>query len=435
MALADELPAPLPPRRRAPATESPPEPPLPAPAPVPAAAEMPPAPLPVPAGAPAPVPAAAEMPPAPLPVPAGAPAPGPAGDSRPVREVELDWRSVVVVLAAFVVLVAVTALVGSAPRTVAALCVATILALGLNPLVEGVRRRLRLGRPAAVAAVLALAATVVAVLGLLLVPAAIRQARDLGAELPEVVAELGDLPFVGDDLEEAGVPEEVEEALRDLPDRLAGDTTPLERAARSAADGLLAALVTVLFAITLLVDGERLLRGARRLVPAGHRAKAERTAFVAYEVVGRYVAGSLLVAAIAGVAVLVAGLVLGVPLTPLAAAWVALWDLVPQIGGAAGGIPFVLLGFTQGVGTGLACAAFFVVYLQLENNVLGPLLVGQAVKLSPPATMTAALVGVSAGGVVGALLAVPLVGAAKAVYLELRPDRQEPADPRYRAAG
>ncbi|HWI04032.1 MAG TPA: AI-2E family transporter, partial [Acidimicrobiales bacterium] len=47
--------------------------------------------------------------------------------------------------------------------------------------------------------------------------------------------------------------------------------------------------------------------------------------------------------------------------------------------------------------------------------------VGRSVKLSPPATMTAALIGVSAGGVVGALLAVPVVAAAKAAYVELRP--------------
>ena len=374
-----------------------------------------------------------------LPVPADVPAeaddadPGPAPGAVVERDVDLDWRSVAVVLAAFVVLVALTALVGAAPRTVAALGVAAILALGLNPLVESVRRRLGVGRAAAVAAVLALAAAAVALLALLLVPPAVRQARQLGAELPSVVAELAELPVVGDDLQAAGVPEQVAEAIRDLPDRLAGDTTPLERAARSAADTLLAAFVTVLFAVTLLIEGERLVRGARRLVPPAWRPQADRSASLAYAVVGRYVAGSLLVAAVAGMSVLVAGLLLGVPLTPLAAAWVAVWDLVPQVGGAAGGIPFVLLGFTEGVGTGLACAAFFVLYLQLENNVLSPLLVGQAVKLSPPATMTAALVGVSAGGVVGALLAVPLVGAAKAVYLELRPAGPVPADPSYRA--
>jgi predicted PurR-regulated permease PerM len=52
--------------------------------------------------------------------------------------------------------------------------------------------------------------------------------------------------------------------------------------------------------------------------------------------------------------------------------------------------------------------------------VVQPLIVGRAVHLSPPATMVAALVGVSAGGVVGALFAVPLLGAAKAVYLSTR---------------
>jgi predicted PurR-regulated permease PerM len=68
----------------------------------------------------------------------------------------------------------------------------------------------------------------------------------------------------------------------------------------------------------------------------------------------------------------------------------------------------------------------FVLYLQIENHLIQPLVVGKTVKLSPPATMTAALVGVSAAGVVGALVAVPLVGAAKVAYLELRP-RPTPA--------
>ena len=88
-------------------------------------------------------------------------------------------------------------------------------------------------------------------------------------------------------------------------------------------------------------------------------------------------------------------------------------------------IPFVLLGFTRSATTGVICAVFFVLYLQFENHVLSPLIVGRSVKLSPPATMTAALVGVSAGGVVGALVAVPVVAAAKAAYLELRPQNAD----------
>ena len=74
----------------------------------------------------------------------------------------------------------------------------------------------------------------------------------------------------------------------------------------------------------------------------------------------------------------------------------------------------------------MICAVFFILYLQFENHVLGPLIVGRSVKLSPPATMTAALIGVSAGGVVGALVAVPVVASVKVVYLELRQPPPEP---------
>jgi predicted PurR-regulated permease PerM len=313
----------------------------------------------------------------------------------------------------------------SMPRTLAALGVATVLALGLDPLVSRLSRRLGGARGAALAIVLASVVALFAVVAIVLVPPAARQARHLGDDLPTVLNDLTNLPLVGGAIADAGVPARLDRALRDLPDRLLGDDTPLLRIGRRAADGLLAVTVTLLFLVTLLLDGERLALAARRLVPHRHRDRAHRLADVTYRVVGKYVAGSLLVALVAGLCNLVAGLVLGVPLAPLLAMWVMVWNLVPQIGGAMGGIPFVLFGFTQGAGTGLACTAFFLVYQQLENNVLGPLLVGQAVKLSPPATMTAALVGVSAGGVVGALIAVPLLGAAKAIYLELRPPEPE----------
>lgn len=348
------------------------------------------------------------------------------GRRRPTVEYDLDWRSVLVFLGAFVALVALGGLIRSAPRTLTTLAVATMLALALNPVVTLVERRARVRRAVAVALVLTGFSAAVAVIALLLVPPAVRQARDLSAELPQVVAELRDLPVVGDQLAEARVPEKIQQWVEDLPERLRGDTAPIEDAGRTLADGLLAGVTTLLFAITLLLDGDRIVRGFRRLVPERRRALADRAGELAYEVVGRYISGSLLVAGIAGIAVLAAGTILGVPLTPLAAVWVALWDLVPQIGGAAGGIPFVLLAVTEGPTTGLAAAVFFILYLQIENHILGPLIVGQAVKLSPPATMTAALIGVSAAGVVGALIAVPLTGAVKAVYLEFR--RRRPPD-------
>lgn len=324
-------------------------------------------------------------------------------------------------MAAFVALLALTALIRGAPRAVTVLAVGTLLALALDPLVMKVERRVGGFRATAVAVVmlgfLALAAAVLA----LLVPRAIDQGRNLSRETDRVVGQIEQLPVIGDDLERAGTADAIRRGINSLPDRLEGEDTPLVGAAQTLADGLLVALFMLMITISLLLDGERLLRGARRLVPSDRKAQADRLGRLAYQTFGKYVAGSLLVAAIAGVAVLTVGLILGVPLTPLLAIWVAVFNLVPQIGGAAGGIPFVLLGFSKSATTGVMCAIFFVLYLQFENHILSPMVVGRSVKLSPPATMTAALIGVSAGGVVGAVLAVPVVAAAKAAYVELRP--------------
>jgi predicted PurR-regulated permease PerM len=342
-----------------------------------------------------------------------------------VLTVELDWRTVAMFLAAFVALAALTSLVRSAGRPLTWIGIGTLLALALDPFV--VRLERRVGRRSYAVGIV-LAAFLVALFALVAVfgPPAARQARDLSADLPEVVEDLGHLPLIGHQLRDADVSEKVEEFLDELPDRLNGNSTPIKTAGKTILGGTLAAVATILAAITLLLDGGRLIARIRRLVPPRHREMADRMGSLAYRTVGQYFAGSVLVAAIAGVAVTAVSLALGVPLAPLVGAWVAVFDLVPQIGGAVGGIPFVVLGLTQGAGIGAACLVFFLVYLQFENHLLSPMIVGRSVRLSPPATMTAALVGVSAAGVVGALVAVPLLGTAKAVYLELRPETTEP---------
>lgn len=336
------------------------------------------------------------------------------------RVLEVDGPALLALALSIAAVVSALGLARSIPRTLAALAVASLLAVGFDPLVTLVERKARASRGVALAAVFGTFALAVAGLAVALVPSAAAQVRDLDDDIPAAIDELTSLPVVGDDIERADLPARIERIVDELPGRLTGKGTPIVNIARRAADGAVAAVATVLIAMALALDGRRLLALAGAALPERHRATARRATDVAYRAVGRYVAGSLAVAVVAGVFTLAVGLVLGVPLAPLLALWVMVWDLVPQVGGAAGGIPFVVLAFTQGAVPGLLAAALFVGYLQIENNVLAPLLVGSAVKLSPLATMTAALVGVSAGGVVGALLAVPLTGAVKAVYLELR---------------
>ena len=79
----------------------------------------------------------------------------------------------------------------------------------------------------------------------------------------------------------------------------------------------------------------------------------------------------------------------------------------------------MLLAFSQGPLNGVIALAVFLGYQQLENHVIQPTIIGRAVHLTPPTTMLAALIGGAAAGVPGALVATPLLGAAKSVWLDV----------------
>jgi predicted PurR-regulated permease PerM len=156
-----------------------------------------------------------------------------------------------------------------------------------------------------------------------------------------------------------------------------------------------------------------------------------------YRILGRYFAGSLLLAVMTGLYVLTVGLILGVPLAPLAAIWAMLTNLIPQVGGFLGGSVFVVLALTAGVGVGLLALVLFVTYMSTENYLIQPAVVGSAVNLSPPATMLAAFVGAATAGVPGALVGAPLAGVVKAMYTEFRfgPAEEEQGRPRVPLVG
>jgi predicted PurR-regulated permease PerM len=338
----------------------------------------------------------------------------------PTDGFDLDPRSAIPLAIAVALFAIAVWFIRSIPRTLSALALASLLALALNPLVEALKRRTGWHRRTAAGVVLVLVAVVVSVVAALITVPTIHEVQGFNKQIPQTVKDLGRLPVIGPRLRDANASEKVQQWLNDAPKHLSANSKPIENAAGAVADGIAAALFTILLAITILLDGEHIVNGIRRLVPARRRTDADRIGRLVYQVIGRYIAGTLLVAALAGVVMLTGALALAVPLAPLIAVWVAITNPIPQIGGFLGGAVFVLLAVTQGAVVGVIALAIFLVYQQLENHVLQPMIIGRAVRLSPPATMVAALVGVAAGGLVGGLFAIPLLGATKAIYLSTR---------------
>jgi predicted PurR-regulated permease PerM len=139
-----------------------------------------------------------------------------------------------------------------------------------------------------------------------------------------------------------------------------------------------------------------------------------------------YMLGNLLTSIIAGTVVFVTLLTLGVPFPLLWGLWVALVDFLPMIGGALAGIPTVLFALGHGLTAGIVTAVVFLVYTQVENHVLNPVVMSRTVKINPLLVLMAVLIGAELGNLVGglfggfvaALLAIPVGGALQVLVRE-----------------
>ncbi len=339
----------------------------------------------------------------------------------------LDWRTFAWIVLAVLGALAALALVTNTTTMLTRIGIGVLIALALDPLVDNLQHRFSLRRGFAVAIVavgiLSLATLLILVLG----PLAVDEARQFSDQLPETVDQLEDLPLLGGWLRDNDAGERVQEWIRDLPEHFTDER--VEEVARTLVSGVAAVAMVTVLAIAVLVDGENLLTRLRRLLPGERRQQADAIGDITYRTLGRYFGGSITVAVLMGLYVLTLGLVLGIPLAPLAAIWAMLTDLIPQVGGFLGGSFLVLLALTQGATPAIIAGVAFVLYMNLENHVIQPAIVGRSVDLTPPTTMVAAFVGGAVAGIPGALVATPLVGAAKAVYLEAR-GKAKPEDDR-----
>jgi len=344
----------------------------------------------------------------------------------PTQVVDVHPASVVVFSVAAALAAALWAIVTIAPDMVTRVAVGVVLGVALSPLASSVQRRFHRSRTTAAAIVGGGMVVFFAGVVLLVAPPAVDQASDFSRELPATVRDLYSWPILGGRLEEADAAGEVEDAIRELPGRIDDDT--LANLGERLLGGAFSTVVVVITAIGVLADGPAIVRRVRAVVPPSRQARADEVGQIVYRSFGSYFAGSLLVAVLNGLVTLTFGLALGVPLAPIAALWSTLTNFIPQIGGFLGGSFFVVLALTQSPLTAAIAAGVFLGYQQFENNIVGPAIVGSAVNLTPPTTMLAALVGGAAAGVPGALVATPLVGAAKALYLEGRGMLPPPRD-------
>ncbi|MGH3877953.1 MAG: AI-2E family transporter [Actinophytocola sp.] len=232
---------------------------------------------------------------------------------------------------------------------------------------------------------------------------------DLGKQLNESLRELRDW------LTTFGLsPEQLDNMISQAKDWLSTNRSGLVSGVfgvLSTAGTLLVGLLLALFLMIFFVhDGARLWRGLLRPLPESSRGRMIEAGERAFRDLTSYVRTTLLVALIDAIGIGLGLWITGVPLVLPLAGLVFLGAFVPVIGAFVTGIVAVLVALvTQGPVVALIVAAVVVAVQQLEGNVLEPLLMSRAVKLHPVAVILGVAIGAELAGVVGALLAVPVM--------------------------
>lgn len=195
---------------------------------------------------------------------------------------------------------------------------------------------------------------------------------------------------------------------------------------KGAATLLLTLLAIFAFVVLLLLEAPKMRRATMTILAPERAERYTRIGAAVSRSVSGYMLGDFLTSLVAGAVVFVTLLLLGVPYALLWALWVALVDFLPTIGGALAGIPTVLFALTHSIAAGVVTAVIFVIYTQIENHILNPLVMSRTVKINPLlvfiSVMVGAVIGSSIGGVFGGfvavLLAVPLAGSLQVIVQE-----------------
>jgi predicted PurR-regulated permease PerM len=263
-------------------------------------------------------------------------------------------------------------------------------------------------------------------LGLLVVPPIVNGVNDFVVNVPHYVQDLRNSRTFRKYDDKYKITPKLEDQAKKLPSHLSDAASGL-RDVTVGVFGTIVQLVTILvMAFFLLLDGRRIIEFLFRELGPEHGERFGRISEDVYRAVAGYVAGNLLISVIAGVSSYVVMTLLNIPFAVPLAVLVGFFDLIPLVGstiaGAVVGIVAAIVGFP---GKLIVWVIFLIVYQQVENNVIQPVVYRRTVAIHPLVVIVAVLIGATLLGVLGALLAIPIAATVQILVKEVWLYRRE----------
>ncbi|MFI9638940.1 AI-2E family transporter [Micromonospora sp. NPDC051925] len=331
-------------------------------------------------------------------------------------------RRALIVIGLVLAVVVGLGLVWSTRRVLIWILIAAFLAVALKPLVDWTEGRLVRHRATATLLVfLAVFGLLVAVGAVILVPLLDELGR-FADRAPELLRQTraGHGP-VGGLLDRLGL---LEYARRhsDQVQRYGGDLRqPAVDLLRGVLQTLAGLVTVVVLAYLMVLEAPRIIRAILGTVGDGAATRLRRIGRGTSRTITGYFSGNLLISVICGAGTYVVLVLMGVPFAAVIALLVAVTDLIPLVGATLGAIVAAGAGFLHSPTAGIVVLVFFVVYQQVENHLLQPLIMSRAVRLNPLTVLVSVLLAAELAGLVGALLAIPAAGIVQLLLREFAP--------------
>jgi predicted PurR-regulated permease PerM len=188
---------------------------------------------------------------------------------------------------------------------------------------------------------------------------------------------------------------------------------------RSVATGIAGTVTIVVLSYLMVLEAPKITDGFLALFPHERAEHIRRVGRDCAKTITGYLTGNLLISVVCGGLTYLTLVILHVPYAGLIALFVGVADLIPLVGATLGAVVATIAAFVQSTTAGLVVIAFFVVYQQLENHLLQPVVFARTVQLNPLTVLIAILIAAELAGILGALLAIPIAGIVQIVVRDI----------------
>jgi predicted PurR-regulated permease PerM len=338
-------------------------------------------------------------------------------------EVTVSTQTVLRVLVlVFAAIIAVAAL-KQAMSALFLIGAAFFLTLALNGPVQALARRLpgRLRGKRSVATTISFLVVVLAfsVFIATTVPVLVRQTEAFINSVPGFVSDMQrEDSEIGKFIQKYRLEGQIEDFTNDLQDRARSISASAFRTLGKIGASIFALLTVLVLTFMMLIEGPRILRFFRELIPRSKRVHADRLASDMYRVVRGYVNGQVTLAALAALIILPMMFILGISYPIALMVVVFICGLIPMVGHTIGAIIVTLIALFTSPFAAITILAYYILYQQIENYLIQPRIQANSTDMSPLLVFGSVVIGVTFGGLIGGLFAIPIAGCIRILVLD-----------------